>query len=213
MTLLKSLLFGYKGSYNIFDTRVRFENEIPRHLNFPIKNKASDKTNVVSKLVSNLLKSNTFHWITQSHLHIFAHEMGHAIACKVLTGLKSEITIIYQKGGITQPPPEIVDSPDWKQTIICVAGPMADGVVSTCKLVAATAFKSYLPWPITLVLGSSAVISMSAEILFAYASAYRKDCGDFGQIAKYGNTHLTLAGTVLIAQYALGVFLAIKLAA
>ena len=99
---------------------------------------------------------------------------------------------------------------DLTQTVISIAGPMGNVAFSTCKLVAATALKNYLPWPIALTLGSGAVIWMSGELLYAYVSALNRDHGDFGQIACCGNTHLALASTALISQVALGIFAAIK---
>lgn len=88
-----------------------------------------------------------------------------------------------------------------------------DIAFSSCKLVAATALKSYISWPVALALGIGAVIWMSGELLYAYVSASNRDHGDFGCIARRGNTHLALAGAALASQCALGIFAAIKLAA
>ena len=210
MSFLKSVLFGCQGSYNIFGTKVRFQNELPSHLSPP----SLDGAGAISQLASKCLNSNAFRWITQSYTHVFVHEMSHAIACKVLTGQNSEVDFFTSPClGKTALPPAVTYASDWKQTVICIAGPMEDVAFSTCKLVAATALKSYLSWPVALALGSGAVIWMSGELLYAYVSASNKDHGDFGMIARRGNTHLALASTALVSQCALGVFAAIKLAA
>jgi hypothetical protein len=209
MSFLKSVFFGYEGSYNIFGTQVNFVNEFPQHLTPP----TLDGAGVISQLAYKCLKSNAFHWITQLHTHSFVHEMSHALACKALTGQNSKVNVFYKRGGLIQYPPAARNSSDWKSTVIDLAGPMGNVAFSTCKLNAATALKPYLSWPVSLVLGSGAVIVMSGELLYAYVSASKKDHGDFGFIARRGNTHLALASIALISQCALGIFTAIKLSA
>lgn len=210
MSFLKSVLFGSKGSYNIFGTKVKFQNELPSYLTLPSLNGAG----IISKLAFNCINSNAFRWITQGYTHVFVHEMSHAIACKVLTGQNSKVDFFTSLCiGKNASPPAVTYASDWKKTVINVAGPMGDIAFSTCKLVAATALKSYLSWPVALALGSGAVVWMSGELLYAYVSAANKDHGDFGKIASRGNTHLALASTALVSQVALGIFAAIKLAA
>lgn len=210
MSFLKSVLFGYEGSYNILGAPVKFENELPPHLKPP----SLDGAGVISQLAFKCINSNAFRWITQGYTHVFVHEMSHAIACKVLTGLNSKVNFFTSLCvGMNQYPPAIRNASDWKQTVISIAGPMGDVAFSTCKLIAATALKSYLSWPVALALGSGAVIWMSGELLYAYISASNGDHGDFGRIARHGNIHLALASTALVSQCALGVFAAIRLAA
>jgi hypothetical protein len=211
MSFLKSVLFGYQGSYNVFGIQVKFENELPPDFIRPNSN--LNGAGVISQLAYKFFKSNAFHWITQLHTHVFVHEMGHALSIKALTGQNSEVKIFYKRGGVTQPPAALRYASDWKQTVVEAAGPMADIAFSTCKLVAATALKRYLSWPVALVLGSGAVMWMFGELLYAYVSASKKDDGDFGCIARRGNTHLALASTALVSQCALGIFAAIKFAA
>ena len=210
MSFLKSVLFGADGSYNIFGTKVKFQNELPSHLTPP----SLDGAGVISKLAFKCINSNAFRWITQGYTHVFVHEMSHAIAYKVLIGQNSEVDFFTSLCvGKNAPPPAAAYASDWEKTIIEVAGSMGDIAFCTCKLVAATALKSYLSWPIALALGSGAVIWMSGELLYAYTSALNRDAGDFGCIARRGNTHLALASTALVSQVALGIFAAIKLPA
>jgi hypothetical protein len=210
MSFLKSVFFGSEGSYNIFGTKVKFQDELPLNLTPP----SLDGASVISKLAFNCINSNAFRWITQGYTHVFVHEMSHAIACKALTGQKSEVNFFTSLCiGMNEYPLTITYVSDWKKTVIYAAGPMGDIAFSTCKLVAATALKSYLSWPVALTLGSGAVVWMSGELLYAYVSAANKDHGDFGKIASRGNIHLALASTALVSQCALGIFAAIKFAA
>lgn len=209
MSFLKSVLFGSEGSYNVFGTIVKFQNELPSYLTPP----NLDGAGVVSQLAFKCINSNAFRWITQGYTHVFVHEMSHALACKVLIGQNSEVDFFTSLCiGKNRLPPAVACASGWKQTVIYTSGPMGDIAFSTCKLVAATALKSYLSWPVALALGSGAVVWMSGELLYAYVSAAKKDNGDFGNIARRGNTHLALASTALISQCALGIFAAIKLA-
>ena len=47
MSFLKSVLFGSEGSYNIFGTKVKFQNELPSHLTPP----SLDGAGVISQLL------------------------------------------------------------------------------------------------------------------------------------------------------------------
>jgi hypothetical protein len=135
------------------------------------------------------------------------------MACKVLTGQNSEVIFFTSLCvGMNRYPSAMGNASDWKQTAINIAGPMGDMAFSSCKLVAATALKSYLSWPVALALGSGAVMWMSGELLYAYVSASNRSHGDFGWIARRDHTHLALASTALVSQCALGVFAAIRLA-
>lgn len=210
MSFFKSILFGCEGSYNIFGTPVKFQNELPSHLTPP----SLEGAGLISQLAFKCINSNAFRWITQGYTHVFVHEMSHAVACKVLVGQNSEVDFFTSLCmGKNALPPAAVHASDWKKTAIEIAGPMGDIAFSSCKLVAATALKSYLSWPVALALGSGAVIWMSGELLYAYVSASKRDNGDFGYIARRSNTHLALASTALVSQVALGIFAAIKLAA
>lgn len=210
MNFLKSLLFGSEGTYNIFEIQVKFQNELPPFLTPP----RLDQPGVISQLVIKCIKSDAFRLVTQAYTHVFVHEMSHALACKILTGQNSEVDLFTNRCvGVNHYPPAVTYASDWKQTVIDVAGPMGNIAFSTCKLVAATALKSYLSWPVALALGSGAIVWMSGELLYAYVSASNRNDGDFGLIALRGNTHLALASTAIVSQVALGIFVAIRLLA
>ena len=210
MSFLKSVLFGCEGSYNIFGTPVTFERELPSDwTRNPPDLKGVD---LISQLASKCINSNAFRLVTQGYIHLFIHEMSHALACKFVVGLNAKVTI-FTSACVSRArfPQEMFSVEAWRQTFVSVAGPIGNIAFCACKLVVATRFKKYLSWPLALVLGSGAVIWMCGELLYAYTSASKKDGGDFGKIACHGNTHLALASTALIGQLALGTFAAIKL--
>lgn len=210
MSFLKSVLFGDEGAYNIFGIQVKFENEVPSHYSLV----SLEGAGLISKMALKCLSSDAFRWITQGYAHVFTHEMGHALACKLLTNQNSTVHVIKStcEGGTTFPS-GLVNMADWKKTIVDVSGPFGNIAFSSCKLLAATSLKNYLSWPIALTLGSGGVIWISGELLYAYVSASNRNAGDFGKIAGRGDTHLALASAALVSQAALGIFAAIKLAA
>ncbi|HSX37301.1 MAG TPA: M50 family metallopeptidase [Chlamydiales bacterium] len=208
-SFLKSVLFGDEGSYKIFGIRANFENE-PSYPSVSLEG-----AGLISKMAYKCLNSNAFRWITQGYAHVFIHELGHALACKLLTNQISTIHVSKSTcaGIATFSTVEFAHASDWKKTIVNVAGPLGNIAFSSCKLVAATALKNYLSWPIALALGSGGVIWISGELFYACISVSNRDAGDFGRIARRGGAHLALAGTALVSQVALGIFAAIKLAA
>ncbi len=209
MSFLKSVLFGGEGTYNIFGTQVRFEKEAPSYYSFSNLQGAG----LLSKAATQCINSNVFRWLTQGYTHIFIHEMSHALTFKLLTNQDATVRVFKSScTGETYYRISLNNFADWKKNIISIAGPMGDIAFSTCKLVAATALKSYLSWPIALALGSGAVIWISGELLYAYTSGLNKDAGDFGSIARSGNISLALFSTLLVSQVALGIFAAIKFA-
>lgn len=208
MSFLKSVLFGSEGSYNIFGIQANFKKEAPPGYPSSILEGAG----FLSKMAVRCINSNVFRWISQGYAHVFVHEMSHALTLKLFSGQDSQV-YVFKSSCTGRGDGSLEILPDWKKTIVYVAGPMGDIAFSTCKLVAAMALKSYLSCPVALAIESGAVIWISGELLYAYTSALNKDAGDFCRIARQGNTHLALASTALASQCALGIFVAIKLAA
>lgn len=208
MSFLKSVLLGSEGSYNFFGTKVVFQKDPPHLTPYRLHGAA-----VVSQLASKCLHNYPFRLITQGYAHTFIHAMSCALMNKLLTNQDAQIEI-FTNSCTTKInlPPRFHTLPDWKKTIADTAGPMGNIAFASCKLVAATALKRSLSWPVALTLGSGAVIWMSGELLYAYVSASNRDYGNFGDIPCRGNAHLALASTALLSQCALGIFAAIKLA-
>lgn len=208
MSFIKSILFGCEGTYNIFGIKVNFEKEDPSD------GPSLEGAGFISKASNKCINSNAFRLITQGYSHVFIHEMTHALTFKLLSNQNGLVTIFKDScTGKTEFPFPLENLGNWRKTIVTIAGPMGNIAYSTCKLVAAMALKSYLSWPIALALGSGGVIWIAGELLYAYTSALNKDIGDFGNIARHSDTHLTLASTALVSQCALGIFAAIKFAA
>jgi hypothetical protein len=214
MSFLNSVIFGAEGSYNILGVDVTFEKSNSPRYSFALSTGGSGVLSIFTKslgyLADNCLNSNVFRFVTQGYAHTFVHEMGHALACSLLTDQKPKVRIFTDLcvgatyiGNIGRLSPKI-------SSIIATSGPMADTAFSGCKLLAATALRSYLSTPIAVTIGAGAVVWMTGELFLAYISASNKDDGDFGKIAEHGSNHLILASTALIGQCALGVLAACK---
>ncbi len=208
MSFLKSLLLGSSGSYNICGTIVNFEEQENRCLDV---NKALSGAGLISTLAIKCINSTAFRLISQGYLHIFVHEMGHAISCKLLTKKDSTIKIFTNScTGVNITPESFKNLSDWEQSVSDAAGPLANIAFSSLKLVAAAALKDYLTVPLSLVLGSGGVIWISGELLYAYICSSKENEGDFGRIAQRSGFHLSIASVAIVAQCALGLFTAIK---
>jgi len=211
MNLASSLIFGSEGSYNILGNRVLFSEE-----NFIDENPQDlEGAGFITKILTKCHESKILRWMTLGYTHLFIHEMGHALTFKLLTRdtFEPPIIQIFKRSCTGRFDYSIDIDSDWKETIVDVAGPMADVAFCSCKLIAATALKNHLPWPVSLTLAGGALLWISGELLYAYTSASNKDDGDFGQIASRSKTHLALATTALVSQCALGIFAAIMMLA
>ncbi len=220
MSFLKSLVFGSEGSYKIFGIPVSFEKKDPS-----IEIADIEGAGFISKLANNCLNSIPFRLITQGYAHVCIHEMSHAIAIKLLTNESPYVHICTDTcTGYTRSDEDDIFEPElwkdndnieaepWKDNIIHAAGSIGNVAFSSCELIAATAFKNYLSWPVALALGGGGALWLSGELLYSYVSAIRKDNGDFGQIASSHKMHLALAGAALVGECALGVLAAVKAA-
>ena len=213
MNFIKSMIFGSEGSYNILGTQVHFTNQASSDGQISLEG-----AGIVSRIALACLNSNTLRYLTQGYSHVFIHEMGHALADRLLTHKDVDPydtpSVYISKescGGENWPTSASEFLPEWKKTILDVAGPMADIAFSSCKIVAATSLKNYLPLPVTLALGGAGALWIFGELVYAYTSVLNKDGGDFSNIAERGNVHLALASTAVVSQVALAIFTAISL--
>ncbi|MBI5345910.1 MAG: M50 family metallopeptidase [Chlamydiae bacterium] len=209
---LKSVLLGSIGTYCILGTPIEFKKE---YLPFSRKVYSPEELKFYNSNAGRLITQGFFLITTQGYAKVFVHEVCHAIAVKLLLKQNTKITI-FTKGysGMTESTTGLQEVSDWKKSIISVAGPMGSMAFSTCKLVALTALKSYIPRHVALTLGGGAIISMSLDLEKAYLGASSKckdDIRDFARIKRHGANHLAVASSVLVAQYALGIFVANKL--
>jgi hypothetical protein len=207
MSFVKSLFFGSEGSYNILGVPVTFQKGLPNELTYP------SRSDLLSQIVRRCINNEAVRILTFTYAHVFVHEMCHALTCKLLTSQAG--TVVFSANpfcACSEYPDEFQNASPWKQTVIAVAGPMGGIAFSTCQLVAAIALKSYISWPIALVLSAGAVLRVAGELIQASTDACSGKHGDFGGI-RYcrGKIHLALASLALVTQCALGVFAAIKL--
>lgn len=222
--LLKSLLFGSEGSYNILGVDVNFKKSDPLPFAppspsyyFTLPTTHSTIFNALTKSIGHLanycLNSNVIRLTTQGYAHTFVHEMGHALACKALTDATPSV-LVYTD--LCEGRTFYISSSELSPTtnsLISVAGPMADALFANFKLAAAARLINYAPvalTPVALTIGLGAAMWMTGELFLAYISASSGE-GDFGDIAKHGPKHLALASTALVGQCVLGLFAAYKL--
>lgn len=213
MSFIKSILFGSPGLYKVGGICIQYrDKENSWWCHPPSLNGAG----YISSLANKCLNSNALRWATQGYCHVLVHEMGHALACKLLTGRNSIITIKTDTCTAQvhhMPALDDDDTAHWKLSVIDVSGPMADMAFSTLKIVVANALKSTVSQPVALLVAGGAMAWMSGELFYAYISTTQKNGGDFCRIANRGTPHLIAATTLLISQAALGVFAMTKLMA
>lgn len=202
MSFLKSLFLGSEGSYNVFGVPVSFEDRAPDSTSNP---------GGILGAAKKCLDNRVFRCATLSYVHVVAHEMGHyymsqlfprkdLFSSKPNAQVIQEVTI-YTKSceGVTKNATRGLTG--WKNTLVCVAGPMANIAFSTVKLIAAQALKgSIVTLPIAIALECGAVYEIAGELYYAYDSATKEDSGDFGSIARQGNKFLLAAGAALVAE-------------
>lgn len=204
MAIVKSVLFGSNGSYNILGMPITFKPGSTGKISNEI---------FISRIARRILSTQTGAVIMLQYAHMFVHELGHALACRLLTGVIPKVNIYRPFGGSCNYPDRYYShSSPWQKSVVNLAGPMAGVAFSTCQLVAGAALRYYITWPVAAVLIAGGVFGMTGELMSAYVSATSRKCADFGDIRDDGgNTHLALASLALVAQCALGVFAAIKL--
>ncbi|MGC1878579.1 MAG: site-2 protease family protein [Rhabdochlamydiaceae bacterium] len=167
---------------------------------------------------------------TNAGTHIIVHELGHFAAMYAFTGKCSEIAIIVdQCGGVTYLPRCINKFTGWKRTVISVAGPMADVALCACKLMTASALRSFASsiapsslagsmalLSIAGVLSFGAVLWIAQELTYAFCGAVKppgKEPGkgdDFQKIAAQGPVHLAAASLALVTECALALIVATR---
>lgn len=175
-------------------------------------NQSDNNSQTISQttILKNRIVNMARHFIVMNRLtHTFIHEMSHAITAQLFTGLGSKIEIYVdikktKELGITHHPRL---NSDWKNSLVAFTGPMVGVAFETCKIAALTRLKkNLLPLPISVLLATQATLNIVNECWYGLTSAYHKDGGDFGQIAKKSKIHLALTGSLFAAQCALGMY-------
>lgn len=202
MSIWRSLLWGTPGSFEVLGVQTTVK---------PVRFDSVEQA--PSGLMQRFLESRICQVVTQGYLHQFVHEMGHALAAKWLLRGSGGITI-YQTGGSEYQ----FRHSSRDQPLICIrrsafllAGPLADVVFSSSKLILAAAARDVIPAPVSLLLGGSGLLWIAGELSYAAISAIQRTNGDFGRILKQGKSHLCAASAALVGTAAAGIWAAARL--
>lgn len=182
-----SLLYGKSGTYRIWDIPVEF------------KKRGSFVDGVYKTLINTLLLVSDIFLLRLCYM--FVHEMGHAIAAKILTGESRSVIIGNSGGKCKRVLGTTVSDRDCK--IISAAGPLA-GTLFTCTqlFLAAMLFSSSCLVAKILYLG--AVTHMLNDFWYLIHLGLMKDSGDWGKLRKKGLKSFFLAASAMTVLYALG---------
>jgi hypothetical protein len=157
MSLLKSILFGYEGSYNIFGIPATFEaQDLSSDSN---QASYSNQEGTLAQFTKKYLSNNAFRWTTQAYTHVFVHEMGHALMSKLFPrqnffSHKPNAQVIPKVKVFTADCKGLTQNATtgligWKKVLVNAAEPMMNIAFCNCKLVAAQTLKSsFIAWPI-----------------------------------------------------------------
>jgi hypothetical protein len=206
MSLINSLLFADKGSYNILGTKINF-NEDPQAKSLT----GLENAGLISKLAIMCINSNLFRLASQGYTHVLVHEMGHALTYKLLVDKNHTPSITIFKDtcqGVTKfPRDDKTKISPLQQTMISVAGSMTNIAFSILKIIIANSLVSFISVPIALIIRVSSIIWISGELLYSFSSSISKNgFGDFNSIKNQGSLHLLAASVALIIECALGIF-------
>lgn len=159
------------------------------------------------------LRSKMFSLLTLGHLHTLVHEMGHAVAHRVLTKGKATINLstssCYGSTALhhgTRPLTSI------GATWIDLSGPLADIIFSVVLIIGIFAITHYVPMSqglslgLRIGIGAPAAFWIIGEFFYAGVSACKGDNGDFGNIARRGWHHLLISIAILVSICALCAF-------
>jgi hypothetical protein len=199
---LKSLFWGSEGHFEDNGVLVHFMDSITP---------SEPASNFLVQFKHKIVSTKWFQIASQVYLHTYIHEMGHALACKRVIPDRSCV-YVHPKSGSTMgyfaSPRSLNSQPQWKQSFVDAAGPLAQMAFSSLRLVAAVALRNYISWPVSFVLGAGAVYHMMEELSYAAESSVSGD-GDFGSIASNSKMDLALASAALIGECALGILSAL----
>lgn len=214
-SLVDHLYFGgIKIEFNPAETAFNFKQSLTDSSFYQSSSKISKFfQRQLSALADYTLNSLIFNLATQGKIHVLAHELGHAVACKVLLKTKSTPRIVLYKNcsGETYLTNTYRQASDLKKSFIDGAGPLTNIVFSNIKLLFGLAFKQSLPKSLRLTLGVGSIFWITGEIYYAYCGVKNNVETDFGTIAMRNKKHLIIATSMLIMGSILGLLNSLKL--
>src|ERR1700738_3570679 len=89
VSLVQSLLTGTPGHYTVSGIKVRFK---PYNQRLYCCSNGGGRS--LQRLADYCLHARVFQMLTLTPLHIFIHEMGHAVVYKFFTGLNAKVVVI-----------------------------------------------------------------------------------------------------------------------
>lgn len=202
MNFAKSILLGYEGAYQIGEgITVQFKKD---ESTFP--SLYSRDANIVLRALGfaaqTCIQNYAFQVLTLGYVHVFVHEMGHALANRILGGGECAITIrtttCTGETGIGHHFSPITHS------IVDLTGPLMSVIFSSSQIFGAIAFIHHLSIPVAVGISAGASVWIIGELFYATVSSLNRDPGDFGQIASRGIVHYSICATLLIGASALG---------
>ncbi len=183
-----SNLYGKSGQYMVGSIPVEFEEQAP----------------FVDGFVNTL--KNIGNVMTLRFSYVFAHEMGHAIANKFLTGESTAVIISSAESGLCRGAKNCTDR---DEKIVLAAGPIAGALFAASQFFRAASYFS-ISRRIAAFLATGAFVQMVADYEYLIRSGLSKDDGDWGKLRKKGLKSLFLTASAMTAIYALGLYLAFK---
>ena len=171
MCIALSALFGLQGRYNFCGIDINFTSREPEPNILE-----EDPSNVFgeglfAKTANCLLRNPVIKLASFGYLHVFIHEMGHALASKLCGDRRPSINV-YTKPcrGTT------IHSEDRSfccDRFVTLAGPILSTLWEVAKLIAAIALIIFLPPPIGLplgiFLGAGSAFWLFGEIAYAFS--------------------------------------------
>lgn len=191
MSFIKSVFLGSEGNYKVWGLDISFKKDYP----------SGEKPSRLSKI-----SDRVFGIVCQQYLYTLIHEVGHAIAYRLLENRSSKINIFRNADGEHC---AFLCSSIKKQSIALAAGSLTNTAFAGIMLTSSIALRRAFPL-LSMWYGCSAYYSIADELFNSIASAYQRDDGDFGRLVRQPLTHLAAASAAQIGLIALAHFGAYK---